>query len=147
MKTRNAIPAARHFAALETLWSGPPQDNPGGLALWKRLRRVELRANRAATAQCNGEPFGGQPFRPDYLPDGSEGTAENPTPWETFCASIMRDAARAFGGTLPDGFRFNQDPRPGGRTRRSIHPARHGDGLGEQWHSCAGVLSLSPLNP
>jgi len=111
MKTRNAHTAARHFAALETLWSGPPQDNPGGHALWVRLRRVELRANRAAVAQCNGEAYQGQPFRPDYLPEVSGDYIGRETPWETFCASILRDAARALGGTLPDGFTFNTDPR------------------------------------
>jgi hypothetical protein len=39
-----------HFAAMETLWSGPPEQNPGGHALWVRLRRIECRANRAAVA-------------------------------------------------------------------------------------------------
>jgi len=111
MKTRNTPARLRHLAALETLWSGPPEQNPGGLALWKRLRRIECRANRAAVAQCNGAPFEGQPFRPYWLPDGPEGTADFPTPWERFSATIPRAVAAVLGGTLPSGFMFNTDPR------------------------------------
>jgi hypothetical protein len=110
MKKQHAARLA-HFAALETIWSGTPEQNPGGGAIWRRLRRIELRAHRAATAQCNGAPFEGQPFRPDYLPDGSDGTTESPTPWGVFCASVARDVARALGGSLPDGFRLNTDAR------------------------------------
>jgi hypothetical protein len=144
MKTRNAIPAAHHFAALETLWSGPSQDNPGGHALWVRLRRIELRANRAATAQCNGNVYQGQPYRPDYLPDGSEGTAENPTPWEAFADTVYASTARALGGTLPDGFRFNQDPRGYSLKIRGPEAGRPGafipPGLVTDWGS-NGILA------
>lgn len=111
MKKQAIAARLAQFAALETLWTGTPEQNPGGAAIHRRLRRIELRANRAATAQCNGAPFEGQPFRPDYLPDGSEGTEETPTPWEVFCASVAGDVARALGGSLPDGFRLNADAR------------------------------------
>ena len=110
MKMTHAARLAQ-CAALETLWTGAPERNPGGAAIFRRLRRIELRAHRAATAQCNGAAYQGQPFRPDYLPDGSEGTAESPTPWETFCTSVAVAVARALGGSLPDGFRLNADPR------------------------------------
>lgn len=100
---------AAHHAALETLRA--PGCKASGLAIWRKLRRIERKAHDAATAQCNAAAFNGQPFRPDYLADGSEGTPENPTPWEVFSDSIRAEVAAAFGGTLPQGFRFNQDPR------------------------------------
>lgn len=111
--------------------------------MWRRLRRIELRANRAATAQCNDEAYQGQPFRPDYLPDGSEGDG-NLTPWETFCAYVFRDAARAFGGTLPHGFQYNQDPRGYSLKIRGPEAGRPGafipPGLVTDWGS-NGILA------
>ena len=79
--------------------------------LWKRLRRIEARAHDAATAQCNGETYGSQPFRPDWHEDGTEGTAARPTPWEVFSDGIRAEVAAAFGGILPAGFFLNQDCR------------------------------------
>jgi hypothetical protein len=111
MQTKQDHIAARrkaHHTALETLANLPAGE---GLKLWRKLRKIEAVAHAAATAQCNAAPYGGQPFRPDHLPDGSEGTEENPTPWEIFSDSIRAQVAKAFGGELPTGFKFNQDPR------------------------------------
>jgi hypothetical protein len=101
-----------HLFALADLagieWNAGTDTAP---ALYRKLRRIEALANRAATAQCNGEAYQGQPFRPDWHADGSEGTEENPTQWEVFSDSIRAKVAKVFGGKLPAGFRFNQDPR------------------------------------
>jgi hypothetical protein len=110
MKTKQHVIDSRnrHHAALATLANKPASE---GLSMWRKLRRIETIAHNAATAQCNAAPYGGQPFRPDYLPDGSEGTEENLTPWEVFSESIRAKVAKVFGGELPKGFKFNQDPR------------------------------------
>jgi hypothetical protein len=105
-KTRLNARRAAHHAALETL-RAPGCETPGAL-LWKRLRRIEARAHDAATAQCNGEPYGSQPFRPDRHEDGAEGT---PTPWEAYEAATRAEVAAVFGGILPQGFFLNLDCR------------------------------------
>jgi len=106
---RIASRRAAHHAALETL-RAPGCETPGAL-IWKRLRRIEARAHDAATAQCNGAAYGSQPFRPDWHPDGTEGTDANPTPWEVFADEIRAEVAAIFGGILPAGFAYNQDCR------------------------------------
>lgn len=108
-KDRNTARRAAHHAALETL-RAPGNETPGAL-LWKRLRRIEARAHAAATAQCNGDDYGTQPFRPDWHEDGTEGTDANPTPWDVFEADIRAEIAAVFGGILPAGFFLNQDCR------------------------------------
>jgi hypothetical protein len=109
MKTLpNTAARLRHHKALATLYKGkrPIQD----LSLWRKLRRLECEAHSAATAQCNGTVFNGQPFRPDYLPDGSEGTPDNPTPWEAYAETVRARVAKIL-GEIPAGFFLNQDPR------------------------------------
>lgn len=103
---------ARHHDALASLAAKP--DKANGMAIWRKLRRLELEAHDAATAQCNGADYGSQPFRPDWLPDGSEGTEETPTPWEEYAATVHERVALIFGFTHkhpPQGFFFNQDAR------------------------------------
>jgi hypothetical protein len=110
MKTTTTTTAARlrHHAALASLYKGkrPVQ----GLSLWRKLRRLEAEAHSAATAQCNGAAYKTQPFRPDWHPDGSEGTEENPTPWEIYAETIRARVAAIF-GEMPQGFQFNLDAR------------------------------------
>jgi len=101
-----AAERARHHAALARLGETCGMKQPvDGLKLWRALRKIERDASNAATAQCNGAAYGGQPFRQDDedAPGGSE--------WDTFCAGILARVSRAFGGKPPEGFRFNQDPR------------------------------------
>lgn len=109
MKTAIQSSRARHQAALATLYKGKGPA-PSGLTLWRKLRRLEQEAHDAATAQCNGAPYAGQPFRPDWHADGSEGTPDNPTPWETYAATVRARVAKIL-GQLPPGFRYNQDAR------------------------------------
>ena len=97
---------ARHNAALATLHASPATAD--GLKIWRKLRKIETEAHDSATAQCNGAAFRNQPYRPDYLPDGSEG---QDTPWEAYAATVRTRVAAAFGGKLPQGFRLNQDAR------------------------------------
>ncbi len=108
MKTTTAA-RARHHAALVTLYTGKAPA-PSGLSLWRKLRRLEAEAHDAATAQCNGAAYGSQPFRPDHHPDGSDGTEANPTPWEIYAETVRARVAKIL-GTVPPGFRFNQDAR------------------------------------
>ncbi len=102
MKTKAdtiAAERARHHAALARLGETCGMKQPvDGLKLWRALRKIERDASNAATAQCNGAAYGGQPFREE-------------DEWDTFCAGIRKRVERVFGGCLPDGFRFNQDPR------------------------------------
>lgn len=91
--TRIAAQRIAHHKALESLVPGA-----AGLALWRKLRRIENKAHAAATAQCNGAEYGGQPFR-------EEGE------WEDFCTRLTGEVAKACGGDPPAGFFFNTDPR------------------------------------
>jgi len=90
--------AANH-AALGLLF-GKPGD---GLKIWRKLRGIERDARNAATAQCNGESYNGQPYR-DNGPDDEGGD------WDAFCDAITA-RVRAITGKLPDGFFCNTDPR------------------------------------
>lgn len=94
-----------HLRALALLSSDPAAD---GLAIYRQLRRIEEVAHNAATAQCNGESYGGQPFRPDWDASGNEGTD---TEWRQFLTGIAAKVADCFGGSLPSGFFFNGDAR------------------------------------
>jgi hypothetical protein len=106
MKTKNAVTSAErkafiarrrveHHKALEALYQGFPV--PSGEKLWRALRRIEVKASNAATAQCNGEAYQGQPYREE-------------SEWNEFCSAIGREVARVMGGT-PEGFYVNGDPR------------------------------------
>ena len=95
---------AIHHAALATLSTKP---NANGMAIWRKLRRLELEAHDAATAQCNGAAYGSQPFRPDHGPDGEEC---DDSPWELYAETVTARVAAIF-GRLPDGFSYNQDAR------------------------------------
>lgn len=114
---------ARHLTALLRLHANP--STTSGPALFRRLRRIESDANAASTAQCNGESYRGQPYR-----DCDE-------QWEAFEASIERRVKCAFGGAIPAGFFFNQDPR--GYSLK-IESATLPDGLTTDWGSY-GVLA------
>lgn len=89
----------RHLAALFALANHiNPNNKLSGLQLWRKLRRLECMANAAATAQCNGEAFGGQPYR----------TEEQ---WEAFRKLVRTKIAAIFGGRVPRAFFVNSDPR------------------------------------
>jgi hypothetical protein len=111
MKTTQNTIARRnaHLAALASLHAVAAKAE--GMKMFRQLRRLEAELHRAATAQCNGAAFEGQPFRPDWNPDGSEGTEENPTEWEIYAGTVRERVGKIFGGVVPAGFVFNQDPR------------------------------------
>lgn len=121
----------KHFAALASLHPDPGAD---GAAIYRRLRRIERIAHDAATANCDGAAYNGQPFRPDWDADGEE---TDFTPWQVFKAEITAKVAAVFGGRLPAGFFFNQDARGCAlKIRREHVPA----GLDTDWGG-DGVLS------
>lgn len=95
----------RHLAALASLHPDPAAD---GRAILRRLRRIERVAHDATTAQCNGEAYNGQPFRPYWDANGEETGA---TPWQVFEDEITAKVAAVFGGRLPAGFFINGDAR------------------------------------
>jgi len=89
----------RHHAALAALANSlNPYNKLSGLQLWRKLRRLEIAARSAACAQCNGEGYGGQPYRETEA-------------WETFKAETGAKVAAIFGGKLPPAFFVNGDPR------------------------------------
>ncbi len=88
----------RHHKALEALarqCGGASRHT--GLNLWRKLRRIEQQAHRAATAQCNGEAFEGEPFRDEES-------------LELFKNGITHSVQLVLGG-LPPGFFVNSDAR------------------------------------
>ena len=97
----NVIAArARHWRALETLSKVPTS----GLALWRKLRRIESLAHAAAEARCNGVPFTAQSKR-TYDFCGTEDA------WDNFCTREILPAVARVLGRIPDGFFINADPR------------------------------------
>jgi hypothetical protein len=107
-KTKSILRRNSHLAALVALHASPLQAN--GKKMFHQLRKIEMEANRAACAQCNGEAFEGQPFRPNWLPNGEEGTEANPTQWEIYAETVYKRVYKVFGGKTPAGFFYNQDP-------------------------------------
>jgi len=87
----------------DTLLPTQEEHEKRGLAMWRKLRRIEAMAHDATTAQCNGESYGSQPYREDDETGNS--------PLDVFFDGIRSDVAKVFGGTLPVGFMINHDPR------------------------------------
>lgn len=79
---------SRHFAALETLHATPETAN--GYRMWRRLRRVELRLNRAYLADCNE-------------PGGAARVPSEEARADRLVAAIF--------GRVPAGYFTNRDPR------------------------------------
>jgi hypothetical protein len=97
---------AAHFAALEALTLPDAKGRkPSGLSTWRKLRAVENDAHDAATAQCNGEPYGGQPFRHE---DDDAPEDEYSRFLDSIRARVVKILQRH---DLPPGFFINQDPR------------------------------------
>jgi hypothetical protein len=104
MKKEHIVKArAAHHAALAALF---PRANCTPLQLWRRLRRIEARANRYATDACNGTEV------PEGWPAG------------------IRDAIERQCGSIPDAFFINGDPR--GYALKVAHP-NPPEGLHRDW--------------
>lgn len=107
MKTSDTINhhRARHHAALSSLVSNPTQ---AGLPIWRKLRRIECRANQAATAYCNGETYATHHSSGSRVYD----FRRDEYAWDAFVTrEVMPAVACAFGGRIPAGFFVNGDPR------------------------------------
>lgn len=81
----------------------PQQSSPDGKKISVALWKIERDAHNAATAQCNGEPYCGQPYREDEQ-------------WEEFKRSMAERVAMVFGRSprpehAPPGFFVNGDAR------------------------------------
>jgi len=81
----------RHHAALEALAKSiDPRSTQDGLTIWRRLRRVEAKARKAAEDYCNGTITMEQMNR--------------------IAGLAQTEVSKIFGG-LPPGFHINRDPR------------------------------------
>lgn len=88
MKTKQ-----NHIRALASLSNGGRSPE----SILRCLRRLENRVNAAATTQCNGSSYGGQPYRDDAA-------------WERFITHTTAEVGRIL-GSVPRGFFVNTDPR------------------------------------
>lgn len=115
MKTETHVIEARqrHHAALKQLADSLGKNNYTGLALWRKLRRIEQRAHAGATARCNGERFETFDF------------CSNEDDWDTFTSQIENCVVRVLGGTPPKfyvngdarGYALKLDSSEGGRVK------------------------------
>jgi hypothetical protein len=98
-RERRAQALLEHYATCErlALALGMPADKIDGKKISVALLKIERDASNAATAQCNGESFQGQPFRGDES-------------WYEFKQTIKQRVASAL-GKLPPGFFVNGDAR------------------------------------
>lgn len=106
-KERRAQQLLAHYATCERLaaYLGKPgmDGKKISVALWK----IERDAHNAATAQCNGSAYNGQPYRSD---DVASLQAPAFSEWEYFVDSI-KGRLSAVLGQVPPGFFLNQDAR------------------------------------
>lgn len=100
---RSSTQLLKHYETCERLGKFLGMEKPDGKKISVALFKLEREAHNAATAQCNGETYGGQPFRSHY--ERPCGMSE----WEDFCATVE---VRIFGVLvrIPDAFFFNKDP-------------------------------------
>lgn len=101
-----------HHYALSKLHASPvtgydgydetEQHEKRGLAMWRRLKRLEREARRGAEAYCNGDSINLAGTKYDF---SSESDA-----WERFVSTIQGLVKPVF-GEIPDGFYVNGDAR------------------------------------
>ena len=87
---------ANHHAALASLKG--PRCTLEGVQIWRKLRVIERRAHAAATAQCNGAAYAGQPYR-------------NQEEWDDFCRKTKQEILKVFGIASLPGLFLNSDAR------------------------------------
>ena len=113
-RERRAAQLLAHYATCERLARHLGAKNPDGKKISVALLKIERDAHNAATAQCNGAAYNGQPFRPWWDEETGEELDENP--WTAFQRSIAERVAMVFGRSprpehAPPGFFVNGDPR------------------------------------
>lgn len=118
--TKNPTKAVRRKAALLAHYDtcarlaiacGVAPEKANGKRIAVALLKLEREAHDSATAQCNGEAYNGQPFRPSWNEEGEESDS---TPWEDYKRSVSERVALALGHSHkhpPAGFFFNSDAR------------------------------------
>lgn len=97
-RERKAQQLLAHYARCEKLAEAFGVLKPDGREISVALLKLENKAHRAATAQCNGETYEGQPFREE-------------DEWDAFKDEITARVAALFNSTVPPGFFVNGDPR------------------------------------
>jgi hypothetical protein len=117
-----------HHAALESLRG--PSCTLNGLQIWRRLRKLEVKASRIATANCNGESYEGQ--RPQ---DGDKWKQE-------IRLKIGQILGRRIGAYKENGIFVNTDPRGYALKLEAINGATIPDGMQTDW---GGYGLLAPV--
>lgn len=101
-RERRAAQLLKHYETCERLGKYLGMEKPDGKKISVALFKIEREAHNAATAQCNGEAFEGQPFR-------------NEEHWEAFKVGIQARVERVLmfphHNTRVPGFFINGDPR------------------------------------
>jgi hypothetical protein len=119
---------AAHHAALEKLRG--PSCTLTGLQIWRRLRKLEVKASRIATANCNGEAYEGE--RPK--------TGEV---WKMEIRSkIGQILGREIGAYKEHGIFINTDPRGYALKLDAVNSATVPDGMYTDW---GGYGILAPV--
>lgn len=97
-----------HHAALLALANSLSPTNQTGLAIWRKLKRIEDVAHAGATAYCNGEVY--FDHQDEVLSMARYDFSRDQNAWETFSAKIESRVAKVLGGTPPC-FHVNADAR------------------------------------
>lgn len=106
-RERKAAQLLKHYETCERLGKYLGMEKPDGKKISVALLKIERDAHNAATAQCNGEAYNGQPFR-SY----GEPSAQAPgfTEWEYFVDSIKGRISKVL-SQVPPAFFLNADAR------------------------------------
>jgi hypothetical protein len=106
-RERRAAQLLAHYEKCEALARFLGKPNPNGKRISNALRVLEYEANNAATAQCNGTSYNGQPFRSLEAPSAQ---APALSEWEYYVDSVRGRVSRIL-GDVPPGFKVNADAR------------------------------------
>lgn len=101
MKRGNDAEVLRRYQTCEALARYMGRENPNGKEIAVALYKMEQEAHDAATAQCNGEPYNGQPYRDEDA-------------WQVFkreTAIALRRVLCLSERIMVPGFFINGDPR------------------------------------
>jgi hypothetical protein len=110
-RERRAAQLLAHYATCERLARYLGATSPDGKKISVSLFKLEREANAAATAQCNGEAYNGQPFRTSWNAAGED---DENSEWDQYCKTVGERVALALGVThkhVPPAFHYNTDPR------------------------------------
>lgn len=106
-KQQRILALETHYLRCANLAKLCGHPNPDGKKISVALWKLEKEAHNAATAQCNGEEYQGQPYRSSVK---ASHQAPALSEWEYFEDSI-KGRLSAILGSVPAGYYLNQDAR------------------------------------